>query len=109
MPAKLTQNQIDHLIAVDESSVVDWDTGMVSRFFVPPFQGLGRVTLKRTGKELLISGTPSATALKSLERRGLIRYANSDVAKSAYWFVVTEDGRAEIERLAEAGNIPHYK
>ena len=85
---------------IDARSDVDWSTGKVERFWVPR-AGTERVDRGRDLSllEVHVSGSGDMRALKALERAGLIRRPKTTIDIA---YVVTEDGRVEVERIREA-------
>jgi DNA-binding MarR family transcriptional regulator len=97
---KLSSQQAEFLILINDRSEI----GSEGRFWVPPHSHRSYSdTLQR---DVPVSGAGSANTLKSLEKKGLIEYPDIDMAKSCYYFRITEEGRLLVESWRETDTWP---
>ena len=87
MAKKISERAQLLLYFVDDSTIRDWGTGELKRYFVP---GFGMYHYFNNGKSdfTYISGSGDANILKSLERRGYIEKQPA----ADYSYALTEEG-----------------
>lgn len=100
---KIRKKLSDHarllLLSIYERGEVDWDTGEIKRWWVPP-SGNKICYINATHEQVSVSGSGTASALKGLTTKGLIKPAGkSPDCNRDYWFTVTERGIEVVQEI----------
>ena len=106
MATKLSWQQAEMLILIGEKSVIAEDVvdEKSAPFWAPPMNHYSTAYSETLGRWLYIQGAASVSTMRSLGRRGLIRFL--DGYENLYWCRITEEGRMLIESWRESGNWP---
>lgn len=94
--AKIAKSLSEHALRLLD--VIDGSSGSDGSFWIPP-SGLKQSWSTRFHNPVFVDGPKSASALKALERRGLIRF----MPLCDYASQITEDGRILCEHLDAEG------
>jgi hypothetical protein len=95
---KLSDRAKKILLTVDEYSEVDWSTGNITKFLAISSQPRRGFSVRFQKEFVYFYGGSDVAVLRSLVAKGLI-----DI-----WYVITELGRQEAERILELEYYDQY-
>lgn len=97
---RLTDQQKLYLLLIDERTEMNWETGELRSYWMPP-DGNKTSTIKCLGGHIFVDGSGVARTLKSLETRSLTKKQRFN-----YSYSITERGHKIAEYLkADADEI----
>jgi hypothetical protein len=92
-------------LTVDEYSEVDWSTGNITKFLAISSQPRRGFSVRFQKEFVYFYGGSDVAVLRSLVAKGLIDTVGNP---SFHWYVITELGRQEAERILELEYYDQY-